>query len=242
MLYIIGIGLNDEKDITLKGLEAIRTSSIVYLENYTSKLNTKIKNLEKLYKKKIILADRNLVENTNIILEKAKNKDVAFLVIGDALSATTHINLLLEAKKRGIKTQVIHNASIITAVAITGLQLYNFGKTTSIPFENKNIKTPIEVIKKNQKNGFHTLILLDLKPQENKYMTINEAIDYLIKNKISKEKKAVACCALGSKEPIIRYAKLKKLKKMNFNKFPQCLIIPGKLHFIEEEMLSLFSN
>jgi len=241
MLYIIGIGLSDEKDITLKGLEAIKKSDLIYLETYTSKINTTIKKLEKLYGKKIITADRNLIENTDTILEKAKNKDVAFLVIGDALSATTHINLLLEAKKRGIKTEVIHNASIMTAIAITGLQLYNFGKTTSIPFENKNIKTPTEVIKNNQKLGMHTLILLDLDPINNKFMTINQAIDYLLKNKISGEKKALACCAIGTKEPVIKYAKLKELKKMKFKKFPQCLVIPGKLHFIEEEMLNLFA-
>ena len=36
MLYIIGLGLCDEKDITLKGLEAIKKSKKIYLEHYTS--------------------------------------------------------------------------------------------------------------------------------------------------------------------------------------------------------------
>ena len=35
-LYMIGIGLNDEKDISLKGLEAVKKCTKVYLERYTS--------------------------------------------------------------------------------------------------------------------------------------------------------------------------------------------------------------
>ena len=35
-LYFIGLGLGDEKDITVKGLEAVRRCKEVYLENYTS--------------------------------------------------------------------------------------------------------------------------------------------------------------------------------------------------------------
>jgi diphthine synthase len=37
-LYMIGLGLADEKDITIKGLEAVKKCDVVYLENYTSKL------------------------------------------------------------------------------------------------------------------------------------------------------------------------------------------------------------
>ena len=36
MLYVIGLGLSDEKDITVKGLEAVRRCQRVYLESYTS--------------------------------------------------------------------------------------------------------------------------------------------------------------------------------------------------------------
>lgn len=38
MLYFIGLGLGDEKDITLRGLEAVRRCSDVFLESYTSLL------------------------------------------------------------------------------------------------------------------------------------------------------------------------------------------------------------
>lgn len=241
-LYFIGLGLNDEKDISIKGLEIIKRCDIVYLETYTSKLNTPINNLEKLYNKKIIKADRNLVENEaeGTILKDAKTKNVAFLVVGDPIVATTHVDLFLRAKKLNIKVEVIHNASILTAVGVTGLELYKFGKITSIPFNNENVISPIKVLKNNQKLGLHTLFLLDLEPEKNKFLTINQAIGYLIKNNINENTKAVACASLGSDKPFIKFDSLKKLKKLKINKFPQCLIIPGKLHFMEKQTLSLY--
>ena len=36
MLYLVGLGLGDEKDITVKGLEVVRSCEKVYLEHYTS--------------------------------------------------------------------------------------------------------------------------------------------------------------------------------------------------------------
>lgn len=36
MLYLVGLGLSDETDITVKGLEVAKTASRVYLEAYTS--------------------------------------------------------------------------------------------------------------------------------------------------------------------------------------------------------------
>lgn len=36
MLYLVGLGLGDAKDITVKGLEAVKRAKRVYLEAYTS--------------------------------------------------------------------------------------------------------------------------------------------------------------------------------------------------------------
>ena len=250
-LYFIGIGLYDEKDISLRGLEAIKKCNVVYLENYTSMLSCDVKKLEKLYGKKIILSSRDLVENKaeETILKDALEKDFAFLVIGDPMSATTHIDLRLRAEKAGIKCFVIHNASVFSAVGITGLQLYKFGRTTSIPFpeDNWHPETPYDVIKENRKNGLHTLILLDLKPGEKRFMTINQAIKYLLsieekrKEKVfSKELFCVGCARLGSLKSCIKAGNAEELLKEDFGKPMHCLIVPGKLHFAEEESLELF--
>ncbi|MBS3097321.1 diphthine synthase [Candidatus Woesearchaeota archaeon] len=243
-LYIIGLGLNDEKDITLKGLATIKKCRKVYLENYTSKLNCSVKKLEALYKKKIILADRDLVESQaeKTILKEAKKNDVAFLVVGDPFGATTHIDLVLRAKETKIKIKIIHNASILTAIGIIGLELYKYGKVTSIPFHNENVKTPVKVLKNNLANGLHTLFLLDLDPKQKKFLSINEAIEYLLKNNVHEDIVAIGCAKLGSDNPTIKIGRLKELKNLKFDKFPQCLIIPAKLHFMEEEALSLYKK
>ncbi|MDA1196465.1 MAG: diphthine synthase [Nanoarchaeota archaeon] len=242
-LTIIGLGLGNEKDITVLGLEAVKTANVIYLETYTSFLtDATTKDLEKFYKKKIIEADRNIVENEaeSTILKDAKTKKVAFLVVGDALSATTHKDLKQRAEELKIKVQVIPNNSIFTAIAITGLDLYKFGRTTTIPFENKNITSPYDVIKNNLKNNLHTLVLLDLDVENKKTMTFAQGLTYLLKLGLKSTQLAVGCAQLGSKKPIIKVAAANKLKNQTINKYPQCLIIPTNLHFMEEEALALF--
>ena len=77
-LYLIGLGLADQNDITLKALNIIKTCDIIYLENYTSLLQCTKEDLEKLYQKPILLANRNLTENfEEKIVTEAKTKNVA---------------------------------------------------------------------------------------------------------------------------------------------------------------------
>ena len=84
MLYLIGLGLADEQDITLRGLNAIKKCSKVYLESYTSILHIPKERLESFYSRPIILADREMVEQqADEILHNSQNEDVAFLVVGD---------------------------------------------------------------------------------------------------------------------------------------------------------------
>lgn len=244
-LYIIGLGLNDEKDITIKGLEAVKKCELVYLESYTSMLNCTVKDLENFYSKKIVLASRKMVENDdNEILKNAKSKNTALLVIGDPMSATTHIDLYLRARKMGIKCEIVHNASIVSAVGITGLQVYKFGRITSIPLHNENIESPYDVLKGNLSLGVHTLFLLDLGPENENYISINDAIRYLLKVELRRNEKVfsektlcVGCARIGSVSQVIKAGNAKELLKFDFGKPLHCLIVPGKLHFMEDEAL-----
>lgn len=250
-LNFIGIGLNDEKDISIKGLEIVKKADIVYLENYTAKINCNINYLEQLYGKKIMLADRKLVEMDaeKTILAEAKTKNIAFLIVGDVFSATTHMDIYLRAKKLGIKTKIVHNASVFTAVAVTGLQLYKFGKTASIPMENENIETPYDILKTNQENNMHTLLLLDLKQDSNDSMSLHDAIRYLLKVELKRGSRVftdntlcIGCTKLGSLDQIIKVGKASSLLKEDFKNGMHCLIVPAKnLHFMEEEALQLYS-
>jgi len=238
-LYFIGLGLDNEKDITLKGLEIVKKCDIIYLESYTSILQCSIKDLEDFYKKKIIPANRDLVEKKaeETILKDSKNKEVAFLVIGDPMCATTHTDLLLRAKKAGIKTKIVNNASIISAIGITGLEVYKFGKITSIPFENENVEAPYKVLQNNIKNNLHTLCLLDLNLENNKFLTIKDAINYLIKQGMPKDQLFIGCARIGSDNPKIKKGNAEELINIDFGNPPYCLIVPAKLHFMEEEAI-----
>jgi diphthine synthase len=240
---MIGLGLRDEKDITLKGLETIKKCDYIYLEGYTSKLHCPVKNLENLYGKKITIADRDLVEkNADEMLSKAKDKEVAFLVIGDPMCATTHVDLMLRAKEKGIEVKVIHNASIISAIGIVGLEVYKYGKVTSIPFLNKDVKAPVEVYDTNKDKGLHTLFLLDLDPTNNKFLSIKGASEYLVSKGIDGNVKAIGCARIGYDDKVIKVAKLKELASYDYGDAPYCIIIPGKMHFMEEDALQAWKD
>jgi diphthine synthase len=129
------------------------------------------------------------------------------------------------------------------------LQLYKFGKTTSVPFEEGSYQpeTPYDVIKDNLSLSYHTLLLLDLRPLENKHMSVADAIRYLLKIELKRNEKifteqtpVVGVARLGSKNPTIAYGKARDLLRVQFGDAPHCLIVPGKLHFMEEDFLKQF--
>jgi len=245
-LTLIGLGIWNENNLTIEGLENSKGSDKVYLESYTSKWHGSVKNLEKVICKEIIQLDRSdLEENSDKILEESENQQVSILVLGDPLVATTHITLLIEAKKRGIKTRVIHNASIYSSVGETGLHLYKFGATVTIPFpekmNNQLPKSVYQTIQYNQQRGLHTLCLLDLISEKEKYMTPNEAMEILLKSDdITQEDEIIIFGRAGSEEPLIVYGKIKNLIEKDFGNSVFVLIIPGKLHFTEKEYLEFY--
>jgi diphthine synthase len=96
------------------------------------------------------------------------------------------------------------------------------------------------VIKNNLKNNLHTLVLLDLDPSNDKYMTVNEALEYLVRMGVSKAQLCVGCGGIGSEEPDIKAGKVSDLLKKKLKKFPQCLIVVSKMHFMEEEFLKKY--
>ncbi|MCD6547257.1 MAG: diphthine synthase [Nanoarchaeota archaeon] len=248
-LYLIGLGIWDEKDISLKGLECAKKCEFIFMEEYTSKLGVDKKEIEAIIGKEITLLSRKDVEQTNSLLKFAKEKDVAFLVGGDPLTATTHIHLILEAKKQGIRTKVIHSSSIYTAVCEAGLFIYKFGKSCSIPFPKKdyNPTSFYDVIVENKKRGLHTLVFLDINKEENKFMKINDALKRLLEiakerkdNTITQETLVVGFARMGSDNQIIKFGKIKDLLEFDFGSPQHTLVVLGDLHFIEKEALEMY--
>ena len=169
VLFMIGLGLSDEKDITVKGLEAVRNSTKIYLECYTAILMIDKAKLEEFFGKEVIEADRDFVESgSQQMIEAAKEEQVSFLVVGDPFCATTHSDLYIRCVESGVKVEVIHNASIVSAVGCCGLQVYRFGEIVSLPFFTEKWRpySFYERIKNNRDKGLHTLVLLDIKVKE----------------------------------------------------------------------------
>ena len=252
-LTFIGLGLYDEKDISLKGLKVIKKSKKVFAEFYTAKLvGTKIEKIEKKIGKTIELVSREETEKGDKILDSVKNGDVSFLTAGDPMTATTHVDLRLRAIKKDIKTKVIHGSSIVTAVpGLLGLQNYKFGRTTTLAYPEKNYfpTSPYEIIKENQRIGLHTLVLLDIQADKNRYMTANEAIDILLKmedkhqeNVINKNSILCVVARAGSDNPLIIADTIKDLINRDFGPPLHTVVVPGKLHFLEIEALHLLAQ
>jgi diphthine synthase len=251
-LTFIGLGLNDEKDISLKSLDEIKKCDKVFAEFYTAKLvGSTIDEIEKTIGKKINVLDRKGTEKGDIIIESAKNQKVVFLTAGDSMTATTHVDIRLRAIKLGIKTEVIHGSSIITAIpSLLGLQNYKFGRTTTLAYPKGDYfpTSPYEIIVDNLKMGLHTLVLLDIQEENNRYMTANEAIEYLLK--MEREKggnllsNGIICVVAraGSKSPIVRAGSPKDLLKIDFGPPLHSLVVPGRLHFMEIEALEILAQ
>ena len=264
VLYMIGLGLGDEDDITVKGLKLVKSCDHVFLEAYTSVLGVDKERLEQVYGKTITVADRDMVEQQaeDLMLDPAVDQCVALLVVGDPVCATTHTDLWLRARQRGIDVKMIHNASIMGAAGACGLQLYNFGHTVSIPFFEDNWRPTsfYPKIKYNRKGGMHTLCLLDIKVKEPdfeammrgktrylppRFMTIATAAEQLLEAEERHAEKVydgnktlcVGLARMGQDTQCIRAGTLQELKEVDFGGPLHSLIVCGELHDLELEVL-----
>jgi diphthine synthase len=266
VLYVIGLGLGDEKDVTVRGLEAIKSSDKVFLECYTSILSVDKKKLEEFYGKEIVIADRDFVEcQAEEIYLPAKEGNVAMLVVGDPVCATTHTDIMIRAFELDIDVELIHNASVMGAAGSCGLQLYTCGQTISIPFFEENWRPTsfYSKIQYNRGGGMHTLCLLDIKVKEPdfeamkrgktvylppRYMSVNTAAEQLIEAEEIEaggafnpsETLCVGMARLGQKDQCIIAGTLEELKEQDFGEPLHCMMICGEVHDLELEFLRNF--
>ncbi len=248
MLYFIGLGLFSEDDISFKAFKALESVDCIYAEFYTAKLmGGNIDNLVKRLDVPFKIVVREDVEDKNIIIKEALKKDIAFVTAGDSLMATTHTELYVEAVNKGIDTRVIHGSSIFSAApGLVGLQAYKFGKTTTVPFPDENFfpQSPYDSIKLNSSMNLHTLVLLDIQAHKERYMTVNEAVDYLLKIEdmrgegvFTSDTIVIGIAQAGSDKPVIKGGKASDILEYDFGKPLHCMVVPGDLHFLEAEAL-----
>lgn len=247
-LKFIGLGLYDEKDLSLKALEAARACSAVFAEFYTAvPAGTTIGKLESSIGRKITVLGRAEVEDGGILLDAARRTDACLLVVGDPFSATTHVELRIRAKKMGLPVSVVHGASALTAVpGLLGLQHYKFGRTTTLPFPEKGYfpDSPYLMISENLSRGLHTLVLLDIQADRGRLMTANEGFGILAELErrgrggiLGPQALMAVVARAGSAEPVIRAGRLEALAKEDFGPPHHSIVVPGKLHFMEAEAL-----
>jgi diphthine synthase len=257
MLIFIGLGLYDERDISVKGLDAVRGADLVYAEFYTSRLmGAAFETLEAFYGRKIHHLSRQQVEVDPAWMEDALDKDVAFLVGGDAMVSTTHLDLRLRAAKMGIKTRVIHSSSIVTAVSgLCGLQNYRFGRSTTIPFpyisRGKRIipQTPYQVLTENLDRNLHTMLFLDIQSDSTeRYMTVNEGAALLLEMEqvagghLLDGSLVIGIARAGSDDATVKADLLPRLQSYDFGGPLHILIVPAKLHFMEAQALTVLAD
>lgn len=248
MLTFIGLGLFDHTDISEKGLRKVRAADKIYLECYTSSLaGTTLEDLSAFYGKPIIPLYREDVEqHPDRLLADAEISEVVFLCAGDPMVSTTHADLRLRAASRGIRTSIIHAASIASAVCgLSGLQNYRFGKSCSLPFPQKNWfpTTPLDVILQNLSLRLHTLVYLDI--QNTRYMTVPEAVTLLEEMAAGRNAKIplyVGIARAGSDAPVVRAGTAAAICATDFGPPLHILIVPAELHEMEREYLEMFAD
>ncbi|HPE64166.1 MAG TPA: diphthine synthase [Methanothrix sp.] len=250
MLSFVGLGLYDEKDVSVKGLETIKDADLIYAEFYTSRLvGVSPERLAEFYGKEVRLLSREEVEgNPEEWMTEARDKKVAFLVGGDPMISTTHLDLRLRALKMGIKTRIVHSSSIVTAVSgLTGLQNYRFGRSTSIPYPyvagGKRIvaQSPYDVVVDNLNRDLHTLLFLDIQPD--RYMTASDGAALLLEMEAAAggsrlvSSLGVGVARAGSEDADVLADRLPKLADQDLGGPLHILVVPARLHFMEAEGL-----
>ncbi|PSH01698.1 MAG: diphthine synthase [Nanohaloarchaea archaeon SW_10_44_10] len=233
MLYLIGLGL-DDGEVTQKGLEALEEANRAFAEFYTNTENISLEKLERKTGKEIEKLSREEVERSDKVLESAENQDTAFLVSGDPLTATTHYDIKHRAEEKEIDVEVIHAPSIFASIAETGLNVYKFGRTVTLPNDSAP-ESVTEYINKNDEIGLHSLILLDIN------YPANEAAQKLTDMDESlADRETVVIERANHKDQQITVLRLEQAAEHEFGSTPHSIILTGEKSHKEEEFLKSF--
>lgn len=248
----LGLGLWDEEGATRKAARLARGCDVLFAEFYTSRLEgTTLERLEAAYGKEVRVLGREEVEDGTLLLEAARRHDrVGLLVAGDPMAATTHVDLRLRLHRAGVATRVVPGVSALTAAAgALGLQVYKFGRTTTLPIREPGYAptSPYEVLATNREAGLHTLALLDIR--EDGGLTPREGMEYLLeceaalgRNAFREDTLACVVGRLGSPEPTLRADRVHHLLEADPGPPLHTLVVPGQLHFLEVESLVAFAG
>ena len=246
----MGMGLRGYRCLTVDEIEQLKRCDNIFLELYTSgSMIDDIQRISRELKKNIQQVYREDVEQSDVIIKAAQRSETALLVIGDALTATTHNQIRFELEDLGIPVLIYENASIVTAImGYLGLHLYNLGPVISLPFVSEKFfpKSPYEKLVRNITNQEHSLILLDLSPSG--YMKPSDAIHILqdmnekFGKKIDLERTRLCVVnAFGMPEQKIFVGNPVGAEIETFSDKPSVIVFPGRLDSSEQDSLRRLS-
>ena len=252
-LIFIGLGLHDELGLSLRGQAEARACDHVFAELYTSVMpGLSLQRLSQLVGRPVEFLSRLEIEEDakDTILSRAQSGRVAFLVAGDPMVATTHVDLRLRAQRVGVRTRIIHGVSVASAAAgATGLQSYKFGRTVTVPASSTNTvpESVYSALRVNLEAGLHSLVLLEVDIENSSRVTIPEAIQRLMACSMHRqdpliraESLVVGLARVEAPDMIAKAGTAAELVELDFGDPPHCLILPNKLHFVEADALEAF--
>lgn len=249
-LIFVGLGLGDERDLSARARAELGRCGRLFAELYTSVVaGGTLDRLSAELGRPVELLPRERVEAERPILEALdRGGDVGFLVAGDPFAATTHVALRLAAERAGHSWSYLPNASILTAApSFLGLQQYRFGRTVSLPFPAPSFapRSPLDGIAENRSRDLHTLVLLDLRPDEGRFMTANEGLRILVERSpangdppLSRGVELAVVARVGQDSAAGWYGPCDRLLDVEFGPPPHSIVVPGRtLHFEEQAAL-----
>jgi diphthine synthase len=249
-LAFVGLGLADERGLSERHLEALRRADRVFAEEYTAVAPSgTLDRLAAAIGRPVERLDRAQLESERPVLDAlAAHPRVALLVVGDPFAATTHVALRLAAEAKGHTWRYLPNASILTAAAgYLGLMHYRFGRTVSVPFPAPGFapRSPVEQVGSNRSAGLHTLVLLDLRPEEGRFLTASDALRILCERDpegtvVGPETPVAVVARVGRDDAAAWFGPLGRMGALDFGPPLHAIVIPAELHFEEAAALERF--
>jgi len=249
MLLFVGTGIDGVRGLSLAAIDELDRCDVVYAERFTSSLSERdIDELAKIIKKPVSVVSRWYIEDGREILENAASRSVALVTYGDPLIATTHAELRTRAVKKSIKTKVMHSASgIFAAIGEIGLQFYKFGRAATIMSDFQSARSVYNAIYENLLNGNHSLVLTEFRGDgqgDPFFLDPPSAIRSLVEIEndrrlgiILPETFGIVASRVGTASQAILSGALSSLQTRDCGQGPHSIIIPGALHFVEQESI-----
>lgn len=245
------MGLHGHRGMSLRALDACRAADSIFLERYTSPTQIDMDELAETLGREVRVLSREDLEEGGFLFEECLSSNVVLLSPGDPLIATTHMSILLEARRRGAKTRVLHAASVYSAaIGQSGLHTYKFGKSATITSGRDFVPySAYDCIMENKQRGCHTLLLLQDDVDSGERLSVAEALDLLDRMErargegiITESSWVLVLSGLESPTKKVFAGRFDEARREHFTGQPTVLIVPGKLHFAEKEALEALSR